>query len=312
MRSSTTNLAMLLSASLLAVSGCSKPAEDVAAESETAAAATDAAAVSATRSAGSIRVDNEAPGLDTSAAPGVAFTYRYAFTLPAKAISRVQREHIAACERLGIKLCQITGTAYEQPSEGEVQARLDFLLVPSMAQDFGNDAAALVERAEGRLANASVNGENAGGAIKTSQNQSASVQSELSRIEQRLIIPGLSKEERRELARQASALRGQLRGERDFRQQKEASIAKTPVTFDYTSEGIFTETGNPFGKAAKASMGSFASMFSVLLTLLGLALPWLMLAGLIAMLIRMRAMKQKLSRLTAESPSSAVAAEPAA
>ena len=89
------------------------------------------------------------------------------------------------------------------------------------------------------------------------------------------------------------------------------SIATTPVSFAYNSEGLFNAGSNPFGTAAKASWGSMSAMLAFALAVAGVALPWLMLAGLIALLIRMRAMKQTVARLTAESPP-AVAADPAA
>ena len=40
-----------------------------------------------------------APGVDVTAAPGVAFNYRYAFRLPSENISGVQEAHAQACEK---------------------------------------------------------------------------------------------------------------------------------------------------------------------------------------------------------------------
>ncbi len=332
MRCSPTTLALLLSTSLLFASGCSKQADDAAAPAKEAAsaasgsapAAADAAAAAATDApanrldtnaapnAASAATDDKTPGITSEVAPGVAFAYRYAFTLPAKAIADMQRQHSDACRKLGSKRCQVTGLSYEQPREGEVSARLDFLLAPDIAQQFGSDAVGLVEKADGRLANATVNGENAGAAIEISQHASAGLQAELTRIEARLKAPGLSTDERSELSQRADGLRSELSGEKDLRQQKEASIATTPVSFAYSSAGLFNAGSNPFGTAASTSLGSLQSTLAFVLTLAGLALPWLLLAGLIAMLIRMRTMKQNLTRLTAESSAPAVAADPAA
>ena len=52
------------------------------------------------------------PGIAPSAAPGVAFNYRYAFRLPGERISAVQEQHAAACEKLGLDRCRITGMRY--------------------------------------------------------------------------------------------------------------------------------------------------------------------------------------------------------
>lgn len=328
----------VISASLLLVAGCSK-SEDAATSEPTEAtaqneAARDAAAVpeitsrdgAAGQAATSSAPDKEmvappvsstryvspdeaaAPGLTTGAAPGVAFAYRYAFTLPAKAISSVQQQHATACERLGPTKCQITGMSYEQPREGEVAARLDLLLAPDIAQQFGSDSIGLVEQAEGKLENASINGDDAGSVIEQSQRQSAALKAELARIEKRLIAKGISDEERSELTRRAEEMRSQLGNEEKLRQDKEASLATTPMSFAYSSEGLFAAGGDPFGKAADTSLGSIKALGAFVLTFAGLALPWLLLVALIVMLVRFRAMKQRLTALSATSPT----ADPAA
>jgi Domain of unknown function (DUF4349) len=312
MRASPRTLALLLSTSLILVSGCSKNPNDAAAPgNETAATSTVDVAAKDAAAAGAA-ASEQAPGISSEMAPGVAFAYRYAFTLPADAISGMQRQHSDACRKLGPTQCRVTGMSYEQPGEGEVTARLDFLLAPDIAQQFGSDAVGLVEKAEGELANATVTGENAGAAIEMSQQNSAGLQAELARLEARLKAPGLSADERRELTQRFDALQQQLTGEKDLRRQKEASIATTPVNFAYNSTGLFNAGSNPFGTAAEASLGSMSKMLAVVVTLAGILLPWLLLVGVIALLVRMRAMKKSLSSLTAVPPTAAVTADPAA
>jgi hypothetical protein len=221
----------------------------------------------------SVAHDATGPQIDRSIAPGVAFTFDYAFTLPAKAITGVQREHAAACARLGPNRCRVTGMAYDQPHEGEVSARLDFLLAPDVAQAFASDAIGAVEKAEGKLDNAKVAGENAGDAIKLSQADSAGVEAEAKRIEERLAAKGLSANERVELQQQLANLREQLRGSAQQRKGLEQSIATTPVTFAYSSESILAGKGT-FSKAAGASLTSMSALASFLLLLLGTLGPW--------------------------------------
>lgn len=323
MRRSPTTLALLLSTSLLFASGCSKQADEAAAPpaTEAAAAATSAAdAATAVREAAASPADTNTapnaadeknPGIANDVAPGVAFAYRYAFTLPAKAISDIQRQHSDACRKLDPTQCRVTGMSYEQPKQGDVTARLDFLLAPDIAQQFGSDAVGLVEKADGSLAQATVSGENAGAEIALSQHTSAGLQAELARLEARLRAPGLSPDERGELNQRIDVLHQQLGGEKQLRQQKEAAIATTPVSFEYSNTGLFNAGGNPFGTAAAASLGSMSKMLAFVATLVGILLPWALLVGLIALLIRQRAMKQKLTQLTADAPP-AVAADPAA
>lgn len=289
---------------LILVSGCSQKSEDPAAhQSETVQHAEPAPADAAS-------ANKAGPDIGGVVAPGVAFTYDYAFTLPAKAISGVQREHAAACEKLGVTRCRVTGMRYEQPKEDEVAARLDFLLAPDIAHRFGSDGIAAVEAADGKVDNASVNGEDAGGAITLSQQNSASITAEVARLDARLKTGGLGKGERTELTQRVEALREQLRGEEQTRRGKEASIASTPVTFAYSSQGLLGTKGS-FGKAAGASLGGLENMFAVLLLVLGYALPWLLVAGVAVLVWRFIQAKRLLARLAAGAPSPAAPAGPA-
>lgn len=211
-------------------------------------------------------------------APGVAFRYDYAFTLPGKAISQVQQQHAAACLRLGPSRCRVTGMSYDQTRKDEVSARLDFLLAPDVAHSFGNEAIGVVEKAEGKLENANVEGDNAGDAIKLSQQDSAAIEAEIARIEARLAAKGLTSGERVELQQQVAALREQQRGQAAERKGKEAAIATTPVSFSYGSEGILAGDGT-FTKAASASWSSLEGMLALVTLILGVALPWIALIG---------------------------------
>lgn len=291
---------ILATSILLAVAGCSQKSEDT---------GTGQAADNSGREAPTAATDpsnSEAgPDIGGAVAPGVAFTYEYAFTLPAKAISGVQRQHAAACERLGQARCRVTGMRYEQPGEDEVTAQLDFLLAPDLAHRFGSEGIAAVEAAEGKVHQASVNGQDAGSAITLSQQNSAVNQAEVERLEARLKTGGLGKEERTELTRRVEDLRAQLRGESEVRRGKEAAIASTPVSFAYSSEGLLGSKVS-FGKAAGASWGSVETMFSVMLLVLGYAFPWLLLAGLAILVWRLLKAKRQIAALAGGAASSTV------
>lgn len=281
-----------LSLPVLLLSACS--AEKAEEASSSAVSAVESAAAPRTSAA-----EKAGPGIGGAVAPGVAFTYAYAFSLPTKAISTVQQEHAAACLKLGASRCRVTGVSYEQPHEEEASGRLDFLLAPDIAHAFANEGIAAVERAEGKLQNASVNGENAGDAIKLSQQNSAAVEAEIARIELRLKASGLSKDERVDLQQQVASLREQLRGSAADRKAKEAAIATTPVTFTYASEGLIGG-GKTFGRAAKASWGSFETAFGFVTLIAGVALPWLLLLGLLVLAWR-GLRKGRVSKITADS-----------
>jgi hypothetical protein len=261
-------LVLLPMTAALLLGGCSKSADENGSARDAAATATEAAA--------GVSADAAGEGVPNIAvAPGVAFSYDYAFSLPAKAISGVQQQHAGACQRLGPSRCRITGMNYSQPGEDNVSARMNFLLAPDIAHSFGSDSVATVEKADGKLDQASVNGEDAGCAITLSQQNSAAIQAEVDRIETRLKAKGLGRDERAELTRRAEGLRDQLRNEVQERRAKENSIATTPVSFTYASQSVMGTSG-AVGKAAAASWASMATMLSVLMLMLGYITPWLL------------------------------------
>ncbi|MCW1403223.1 DUF4349 domain-containing protein [Novosphingobium sp. MW5] len=236
------------------------------------------------------------PAITPGVAPGVAFNYTFAFTLPAKSISTVQQKHAEACAALGASKCRVTGVSFEQESEDKAGGRTDFMLAPDLAYRFGNEGIAAVEKASGKLANAQVNGRDAGSEIKLSQADSASLQAEIARIEQRLAAKGLTGDERAELQRQIASLRGEVRTKAQERKGLESEIATTPVSFTYSSQGVL-DGGNTFGKAASASWSSASTMLSMVALFAGVLLPWVLLAALIVLLFRSPDLRRVLRRV---------------
>lgn len=226
------------------------------------------------------------PGISPAAAPGVAFSYRYAFVLPDTGIAGVQEAHAAACEKLGPTQCRITGMRYSLIDEDTVRANLDFKLAPALARQFGKDGIAAVEKAEGKLVDAAIEGEDVGTRIDDSQGRSAALRAELTRIEARLVAGGLGDAERTELQQQAERIRQQLAGEQAVRTEGEARLANTPMRFDYSGSAGFTLGGDPLGDAAHSGWTSLVTMVSFVLLALGVLLPWVALAGLVVWLAR--------------------------
>jgi hypothetical protein len=233
------------------------------------------------------------PDVRVSAAPGVAFNYRYAFRVPDAKISAVQEGHAAACETLGLSRCRITGMRYRLVDEDEVEASLAFKLDPEIARKFGKDAISSVEKAEGILVDSSIEGVDVGSGITASQRRSSDLTAEINRIEARLKAGGLGDRERTELQEQAARIREQLDGERDTRRVGEESLATTPMEFSYRGgDGIpGFDSGNPFADAFKSAVSSAAIMVSFILMLAGVMLPWLALLTLLVILWRSAALR---------------------
>ncbi|SEH18558.1 protein of unknown function [Sphingopyxis sp. YR583] len=273
---------LLASAMALALIGCSeKSAED--------SATTDAPATETIAEEGPADAA-AAPRIGIEAAPGVAFDYAYTFRLADDRISKVQEEHAAACETLGIQRCRIVDVRYQLTDEKLVEAQTQFKLDPSIARKFGASAIASVEKAEGVLADASVAGEDVGTEILASQQRSAGSEAEIARLEERLKSGGLDKRERAEILAQISQVRGEITGERQARRNGEARIAWTSVAFNYASDGGLPGIGheNPFASAGETLMRSGGTALGFVLTLSAALLPWALLLGLVVAFWRSR------------------------
>lgn len=213
------------------------------------------------------------PGVTPTAAPGVAFNYRYAFRLPAENIGRVQEEHAQACEKLTVARCRITAMTYEDDGDGDVEAQLHFKLDPAIARTFGRDGIAIVEKGEGELLRAAITGTDVGSEIQAADRGQAQQSDEVRRIEQQLARPGLSSGERVELQRQLQALRNSIQATETEQTGRRRQLASTPVSFDYRAG----KTGSRLERAVADAADNFAGAGITALIVLVTLLPWLVL-----------------------------------
>lgn len=177
---------------------------------------------------------SEASGVRVTAAPGVAFDYRYAFKLPASRVAGAQEAHAAACEKLGIARCRITGMRYTLTGENSVEAMLAFKLAPEIARGFGKSGIDLIKAAEGTLVDAAITGTDAGSVIDAAAVERARAAEELKRIDAQL-ARGSRPAERAELQAQRAAAERRIAGAEDTNAAQRESLANTPMTFSYGS-----------------------------------------------------------------------------
>ena len=230
----------------------------------------------------------QAPGIDVTAAPGVAFNYRYAFRLPSPRISPVQEAHAQMCEKLGLARCRITRMRYRLENEQDVSAMLALKLDPAIAREFGKQATALVSRSEGMLVDQEITGVDAGASIAQANRGEAQIRDDLAKIEAELRRPGLSNVVRDRLLAEAADLRAQIRGLDTSREADRESLARTPMVFNYGSGSLIPgfDTSSPVRDSLRDAAAMFLGAVGFIITLLAALLPWALLAGLALWIIR--------------------------
>jgi hypothetical protein len=222
-----------------------------------------------------------APGVNVTAAPGVAFNYRYAFQLPSGRVAAAQEAHAAACEKLGIQRCRITGMRYRLVGQKDIEAMLALRLDPTVARAFGKQATDVVAQAEGLLIDQEISGEDVGTRIKSNARGISQLRSELEKIESQLATLRTTDPHRGELVARADELRREIASLDQSRGTDEEALAGTPMIFQYGSGDVLPEldTRSPIRNALHTAAGSFTTMISFVLLLLALALPWVALAA---------------------------------
>jgi hypothetical protein len=222
------------------------------------------------------------PGIGPTAAPGVAFNYRYNFRLPAERIGEVQEQHALACEKLGVDRCRITGMLYRLVNDRDREAMLAFRLDPAIARTFGKQGIETVTRADGMLTESEITGVDAGSEIEAATRTTGQLDEDLRRIEAQLAGPGLRSTERAELQAQAERLRESIRATKATKAEQQESLARTPVVFRYGSGDLApgSDRGSPIGKALRQSGDNLAWAFAAMLVILIFLLPWALLGSL--------------------------------
>lgn len=223
------------------------------------------------------------PGVSPTAAPGVAFNYRYAFRLPGTRVAEVQERHAQTCERLGVSRCRITGMLYRVVNADTIEAMLALKLDPAIARNFGREGVAAVIGADGLLIESEISGNDAGAAILAAGRNIAEMEDRLRQIEIQLRNRSLSAADRANLEMQAQQLRQSIAANRAEREDQGERLANTPMVFNYaTAEPVLEPGRRPtlnaaFGRALENFLDGATVLLVILLTLL----PWALVIGLV-------------------------------
>ncbi|MBB4856745.1 hypothetical protein HNO88_000042 [Novosphingobium chloroacetimidivorans] len=221
----------------------------------------------------------------SSATRGVAFVFNYTFALPARAIAKVQRQHVTECERLGATRCRVTGITFDQQHGKSASGSLNLLLAPGDAYTYAGRAADIVEAAKGEIDTAMVDGRDAAGAIDQARNSQADARAEIARIDARLRAKNLSESERSTLTTRLEELHRAAGEQVSVQRESESALATTPVSFHYVEHGALGGD-NRFIRAAGQSWGGVQDALILGMILLGYLLPWAVLIGAGVFIVR--------------------------
>ncbi|MEN3972353.1 hypothetical protein WJS89_06700 [Sphingomicrobium sp. XHP0235] len=234
------------------------------------------------------------PDIAPEAAPDVAMSFAYDYRLDDDAIAAVQETHAAACEKLGLARCRISGFDYRITPDEEVVANLEIRIDPRIARVFGKDATKAVEEAEGALARMQFDGEDMSSLIEGGTRDASSARSEIETIEAQLsAAQNLSDEEAARLRIRLAELRDRARSSAIQADEARARLAVTPMRFAYYGDvGVPGFGGdNPLEQAWHALVASTVALVRIVLTAAAALLPWALLVALLFVIWRSRPLR---------------------
>lgn len=239
------------------------------------------------------RSDRAGPNIAPSSAPGVAFAYRYRFGLADGEITAAQESHAAACEKLGVSKCRITGLSYDLGDHDRVTASLDLTVDAGLARGFGKQAIDQVAHAGGRLLSATITGEDQNPVLETAAAREREAVGAAASIDTSL-NETTEKFERSVLRDQSRQARSDVIGAREQAASARARIILTPMHFVYDGGGAGRGFAgeNPAREAWYLFIDSLATMIGFALKALAVALPWLVLLSLALFALRSRPGRQ--------------------
>lgn len=218
------------------------------------------------------------PNVSPTAAPGVAFNYRYAFALAAPRVAELQEKHAQMCERLTPAKCRITGMHYRVLGPGDIEARLELKLEPGSARLFGRQATEAVSEAGGMATETEISGIDVGTGIRQAGRTIEQLNADLQRIQTRLAVRDILPEERERLEEEAQRVRDQIASLRETREADQETLATTPMVLQYGSGSLVPGYQPPttIGEALERAGNNFAEGGKTLLVALITIAPWLL------------------------------------
>jgi hypothetical protein len=233
--------------------------------------------------------DSMTSDVSPTAAPGVAFDYRYRFGLPDAKITAAQEAHASACEKLGIDRCRITGMTFDLDERERVTASLALSIDAALARGFGKQAISEVDRAGGRLRSAAITGEDQNPRLDAAAAREVEAEGAAKSIDTSLNETG-QKFDRSVLREQARQARNAALQAREESAAVRSRLTSTPMHFSYEGGGAGRgfAGSNPVSEAWHLFIDSLATMIAVGLKALALVLPWLALLILAILAFRSR------------------------
>lgn len=231
--------------------------------------------------------DGESESADeTETSPQIAYSYEFAYRIPGDHITAVQQAHVALCDELGAARCRIDRLE-RRSGEGDYSSALLALRVESdLARQFGDRLDAAASEAGGENSNHSIQAEDLSRQIVDTEAHIRAKQVLAARllaiIENRAGTVGELVEAERAFAQAQQ----ELDTARTWLREMRGRVDMSEIVISYQSygpnSGFLAPVRDSFSASSRMLGGSLAALISLVI----LALPWILLITLIIWLVR--------------------------
>jgi len=233
--------------------------------------------------------DDAIPSTDaiTVNVPQLAYSYVLGYRLPGSAIADAQSAHVALCRRLGSARCQLLSMQRSSNDDGNAHANLKLRVASAMAPAFSSELSKLIAKAGGRTSDAQV----------TAEDVSKQLVDTDARIRQREILvtrlTDMLRNRKGRVSELVEAERSVAQAQEELDQAKgwltelRGRVAFSDFTINYVPVTETAPTPRNFvgqlQDAVVQSGGVVVAVVRALLMLTIFVLPWLMIAGPVAL-----------------------------
>ena len=219
----------------------------------------------------------DSPAPVEAALPRIAYTYRIGFRLPASAIARVQEAHLALCDRLGTRRCQIVEMQRSSAEDSYSGGSLKLRVAADIARRFQSDLTQLSEEAGGRAVDTAIEAEDVSKAMTDTQARIAQRTLLVERLTAVLRSRTGTVAELVEAERSVAQAQEELDQARGWLAELSTRVATSTFEVDYSTAAPATgPLGDRMADTLAQSGSVFTASLQALLLLFIAILPWLL------------------------------------
>ncbi|MXP09932.1 DUF4349 domain-containing protein [Pseudoblastomonas halimionae] len=262
----------------LLLAACSQSESEASTE---AVESVDVAEAGMADAADATEADGESGSQLPASQPQIAYTYSYAFRVPADSIASVQERHADMCLKLGTNTCRIVSMDRDGAEGDYASGTLQIAVSADRARAFGQSLAEAIEGEGGEQVGASISGEDLSKQIVDTEARLRARRVLRDRLMEVLETRRGSVAELVEAERSVAQVNEEIDQAQSWLAEMRQRVALSVMTIDYRS-GTPTEGG--FADPIRNAIGGFGTiigvMIGILITVFAVAIPLIIVGGI--------------------------------